>query len=119
MTEQNTAATEFFNEVGATQMIWALQDKESEGWVIVDSVQFEDTDVMLLWSTESLAQKSCTDEWASYVPTQISVADWLEFWVEDLSEDNIMVGLDWGNDEDCIELELGEFSQEIASVEKL
>ena len=110
---------EFFAEVKATQMLWALQDKETEGWVIVDSAQFEDTDTMLLWSTESLAQKSCTNEWASYTPTQISLADWLEFWFEDLKDDNIIVGIDWQEDESCDEMELARFTQELADIEKL
>ncbi|GAB2996924.1 DUF2750 domain-containing protein [Psychrosphaera aestuarii] len=119
MKNDSTTINEFFEEVKATQMIWALHDKDSEGWVIVDSIQFEDTDVILLWSRESIAQKSCTEEWASYTPTQISVAEWLEFWVEDLSQDNIIVGLDWQDDGECPELELGEFSQRIADLEKL
>lgn len=110
---------EFFAEVKATQMLWALQDKESDGWVIVDSAQFEDTDTMLLWSTESLAKKSCTQEWATYTPTQISISDWLEFWFEDLNEDNVIIGLDWVEDESCDEMELGNFTQEIAEIEAL
>ncbi|QTH64984.1 DUF2750 domain-containing protein [Psychrosphaera ytuae] len=110
---------QFFEEIAATQMIWALHDKETDGWVIVDSVQFEDTDVMLLWSRESIAQSNCTDEWAQYVPTQISVAEWLEFWVEDLATDNVMIGLDWQEDGECPEMELVEFSQKIAEIEKL
>jgi len=109
----------FFAEVKATQMIWALHDKDSDGWVIVDSVNYEDTDTMLLWSTESGAQKACTDEWADYVPTQISVADWLEFWFEDLNEDNIIVGVEWQGGDDLVEVELGEFTQQVADLEKL
>jgi hypothetical protein len=110
---------EFFNEVKATQMIWGLQDKASDGWVIVDSSNFEDTDCFPVWSTESGAQALCTDEWAEYTPTQISVADWLEFWVEDLAEDNILIGVDWPLEGDCEELELTAFSQQIADIEQL
>ncbi len=109
----------FFAEVKATQMIWALHDKETDGWVIVDSVNFEDTDTMLLWSTESAAQKACTEEWADYVPTQISVSDWLEFWFEDLNEDGIIAGVDWEGEDDLTEVDLGEFTQQIADLEKL
>lgn len=119
MNNDSNSISEFFDEVKATQMIWALHDKESDGWVIVDSVQFEDTDVMLLWSRESIAQKNCTDEWATYIPTQISVAEWLEFWVEDLSQDNIIIGLDWQDNDDCAEMDLAEFSQKVADLEIL
>lgn len=111
--------TEFFAEVQATQMLWALQDKENEGWVVVDSANFENAETMPLWSTESLALKSCTEDWADYKPTQISVSDWLEFWFEDLSEDNIIIGLDWQDETDYAELELGDFTKEIADIEKL
>mgnify|MGYP000377077211 FL=1 len=110
---------EFFNEVQATQMLWALHDKDSDGWVVVDSANFENSETMPLWSTESMAQKSCSDEWASYQPVQISVSDWLEFWFEDLNEDGVIVGLDWQDDQDCEEMELGEFTHKIADIEKL
>lgn len=110
---------EFFNEVKATQMLWGLQDISSEGWVIVDSVNFEDSETMPLWSTESGAQAHCTEEWAQYTPIQISVSDWLEFWVEDLAEDKVLIGVDWQDEQECIELELGDFSQKVADIEKL
>lgn len=110
---------EFLKEVQATQMIWALNEKESDGWVIVDSMKFEDTDTILLWSTESQAQAACTEEWANYVPTQISVADWLEFWFEDLNEDGVIAGIDWQGGDELEEVDLGEFTQAIADIEKL
>ena len=109
----------FIAEVKATQMIWGLHDKESDGWVVVDSVNYEDAETILLWSTESAAQAACTDEWAGYVPTQISVADWLEFWFEDLNEDGVLVGVDWEGEDQLSELDLGEFTQQIADIEQL
>ena len=100
-----------------TQQFWALHDQASDGWVILDSINFENTDVMPLWSKESLAKSHCNDEWQDYVPVKISVADWLEFWVEDLAQDNIMIGVDWQADEEYLEVELAEFSQKIAEIE--
>lgn len=115
----STIMKEFLDEVKATQMIWALHEKQSEGWVIVDSMKFEETETILLWSTESAAQAACTEEWKEYIPTQISVSDWLEFWFEDLKEDNIIVGVDWQGGDELEEVELGEFTQAIADLEKL
>jgi hypothetical protein len=46
----------------------------------------------------------------------ISVGDWLEFWVEDLAADNVMIGVDWQG-EDYLEMELAEFSQQLAEIE--
>lgn len=109
----------FLAEVKPSQTLWALQDKESEDWVVLDSINFEKSEVMPVWSTEELAQKHCVDEWATYIPAPLSVAEWLEFWVEDLSEDNVIIGVNWLDEESCVELELDVFSQGIASIETL
>lgn len=114
----NALLSQFIQTVKSTQHIWALHDKASDGWVILDSINFENTDVMPLWSSEQLASKHCTDEWQDYSPVKISVADWLEFWVEDLAEDNVMIGVDWQGDEEYLEIELAEFSQKVAEIER-
>jgi len=114
-----TTLKSFLNQIKENQIIWALQDKASEDWVVLDSINFEDTDVMPLWSTEALAKSHCIEEWAEYIPVAITVADWMEFWVEDLLEDGVIIGLDWQENEDCFELELAEFTQSLATVETL
>lgn len=111
--------TEFFAEVKATQMLWALYDSKGDGWVVADSTNYEDAESMPLWSTESGAQKCCVDEWADYTPRQISVSDWLEHWFEELKDDGLLIGLDWQDDGECEELEVADFTQEIADLEKL
>ncbi|MBU2892388.1 DUF2750 domain-containing protein [Colwellia sp. D2M02] len=107
----------FLQQVKPTQVFWALQDKASEDWVVLDSPSFENTDVMPLWSTANLAQEHCIEEWSDYVPCEISVAEWLEFWVEDLNEDGVIVGVNWQGDEQYLEMELAEFTQGLASIE--
>jgi hypothetical protein len=118
MSTVSTLST-FINQVRDTQMLWALQDKTSEDWVVLDSINFEKTEVMPLWSSEDSAKKHCVEEWADYVPAAISVADWMEFWVEDLLEDGVIIGLDWQEQGDCFELELPEFTQALAEIETL
>ena len=76
MTNTEPLFTAFLNDVKPTQTLWALQDKSSEDWVVLDSSQFENTDVMPVWSSEELAKVHCVDEWQSYRPTKITVADW-------------------------------------------
>jgi hypothetical protein len=117
MTNTNAHLSNFITQAKLSQTVWALQDKASEGWVILDSSNFEDTDVMPLWSSVDLAKSHCVDEWQNYEVTSISVAEWLEFWVEDLAKDNVMIGVDWQDDDDNIEVELAEFSQALASIE--
>ncbi|MGB1261619.1 MAG: DUF2750 domain-containing protein [Cognaticolwellia sp.] len=109
----------FIEQVKEPQVLWALQDKASEDWVVLDSINFENTEVMPLWSSETAAKKHCIQEWADYVPAAIPVAQWMEFWVEDLLEDGVIIGLDWQENESCVELELPEFTQALAAVEVL
>lgn len=114
----NTATlTAFLTQVKSTQILWALKDKASEDWVVLDSPNFENTDVMPLWSEAILAQEHCIEEWSDYTPCEISVAEWLEFWVEDLNEDGVIVGVNWQGDDEYLEMELAEFTQAIAGIE--
>ena len=99
--------------------MWALQEPKSEEWVILDSSNFENTDVMPLWSSKELAQKHCSDEWQEYQATAISMSDWFEFWLEDLNDDAVIVGVNWQENDDCLEMDLAEFSLELATVEAL
>ena len=85
---------------------------------------------MPLWSTQELALQHCVDEWKDYVPTKITLSDWLEFWLEDLSEDGVIVGINWqeeradtdGDSEgenEYFEFDLADFGQSLAEIEVL
>jgi hypothetical protein len=117
MTDTNIDSADFMAQIKHTQELWALQDKTSDGWVILDSINFEDTDVMPLWSNAQLAKDHCIDEWQDYVPKAITVSDWLEFWVEDLAQDNVVIGIEWREGGEYLEVELADFSQMLAEVE--
>jgi hypothetical protein len=119
MTNTNTPPADFMAQVKATQTLWALQDQASEDWVVLDSINFENADVMPVWSSIELAKSHCVDEWQDYVPMAITLADWLEFWVEDLAEDKVLIGVEWRDGGAYIELELVEFSQMVAKLETL
>ncbi|MFT6208531.1 MAG: hypothetical protein ACJA0T_002454 [Colwellia sp.] len=121
----STILSTFLVDVKNNQSFWALQEKSAEDWVVLDSINFENTEVMPLWSSQELAQKHCVNEWQEYVPTKITLSDWLEFWLEDLSEDGVIVGINWQeetsdtNDNTYVELDLAEFSQALAEIEAL
>ncbi|MGB1197953.1 MAG: DUF2750 domain-containing protein [Thalassotalea sp.] len=119
MSQNKTVLSAFLAECKTTQVIWALQDKESEDWVVLDSINYEKTEVMPLWSTQTLAKAHCIDEWQGYVPSQISLSDWFEFWLEDLNEDGVIVGVNWQGDDNCVEMELADFTQALAEIESL
>ena len=119
MIDQEEIQRNFLKEVKTSQVLWALQDNTSEDWVVLDSVNYENTEVMPLWSTYALAKEHCIDEWASYTPAQITVSDWMEFWIEDLNEDSVIVGIDWSDNDECVEVELAEFVQALSEIERL
>ncbi|MFT5312740.1 MAG: hypothetical protein ACI8Z9_001221 [Paraglaciecola sp.] len=117
MTDTIIPPADFMAQIKSTQTLWALQDPSSEGWVILDSINFENADVMPVWSSIELAKSHCADEWQDYVPMAISLADWLEFWVEDLAQDNVLIGVEWRDGGEYLEVELTEFSQILAKIE--
>lgn len=119
MSQKNSALSTFLAKCQITQVLWALQDKESEDWVVLDSINFENSEVMPLWSNAELAQQHCIDEWENYIPCEISLADWFEFWIEDLNEDGVIVGVDWQDDDEYLEMELADFTQALAEIESL
>ena len=119
MIDNQQILTTFLADVKPTQLIWALQDKASEDWVVLDSLTYEETEVMPLWSSAELAIQHCTEEWADYVPAAISLADWLEFWVEDLVADGVIIGLNWQGEENDFEIGLPEFTQALVDIEEL
>jgi len=119
MTTDNQTLSDFIKTVEPSQTFFALQDPTTEEWLIVDSINFEKTDVMPVWSSDVQAQEHCSGEWDSYAVAPITLSDWLEFWVEDLNADNIIVGVNWHEEQDCLEVELAEFTQALIEIEAL
>jgi hypothetical protein len=119
MNDNKGTLAEFLTQAKPNQMLWALKDKESEYWVVLDSIAYENTDVMPVWSSAELAQQHCIDEWSNYIPCEISLSDWLEFWIEDLNQDGVIVGVNWHGDDEFLEMELADFTQALATIESL
>ena len=119
MNDNNSTLNTFLVEVKPTQKLWALQDKDSEDWVVLDSIAYENTDVMPLWSSAELAQQHCIEEWTNYIPCEISLADWFEFWLEDLNEDGVIVGVNWQGNDEYVEMVLADFTQALTAIESL
>jgi len=119
MKDNNQTLVTFLAEVKPTQLLWALQDKKSEDWVVLDSLNYEETEVMPLWSGEELAAQHCTEEWQDYTPAAITLADWFEFWVDDLIEDGVVIGINWLGEDNDLEIDLPEFTQSLVDIETL
>jgi hypothetical protein len=119
MKDNNSTLKDFLAQVKSTQLLWALQDKVSEDWVVLDSITYENTEVMPLWSSAELAKQHCIEEWENYIPCEISLSDWLEFWIEDLNKDGVIVGVNWQGEDEYLEMELADFTQALAEIESL
>lgn len=110
----------FVDNSKASQTIWALQDPQTDDWVVCDSVEYSDTDVMPLWSNEAGANAYCTQEWQGYKAVAITVDDYLEHWVSDLNYDGVLVGLDWQVEQDfSVESDPIEVAKAFADYESL
>ncbi|CAM4039403.1 MULTISPECIES: DUF2750 domain-containing protein [Pseudoalteromonas] len=94
----------FVEQVRKNDQIWAL-GAEDGGVVVCESNQFEETDVLLIWDSEQKAQAQCKDEWQDYSPVAIALDEFLDEWVEDLNEDQALFGLNWNDDNVCVEIE--------------
>ncbi|WP_413111764.1 DUF2750 domain-containing protein [Thaumasiovibrio sp. DFM-14] len=100
--EKNTAL--FFEQTKVTQLVWGLCN-EDEGWLSVDSSEFESSEVMPFWSSKEEAQAQCADEWTEFTPTEIPLDVFVEDWMITLAEDGVLVGLNWNNELEGKEME--------------
>jgi hypothetical protein len=94
----------FVEKVRLDGEVWAL-GAEDGGVVVCESNQFEATDVLLVWDSAGKAQAQCKDEWQNYAPISITLDEFLDEWVEDLNEDKALLGLNWNDEDVCLEIE--------------
>jgi hypothetical protein len=118
MTESNPVLASFIENVKEHQTVWGLQDETGEGWVVCDSSEYEETDVMPLWSSAEKAQVHCTEEWQDYQPAAITLTELLEYWIKDLHDDGVLVGVDWIAEQDCLELDPIGLAKHLVDIEQ-
>lgn len=110
MTDNASKFANFVATVNEEQQVFALQNPDGD-WVVCDSAEFEDADVMPIWSSEKNAQQFCIDEWQGYHVGCISLELFLEEWINDLNEDGVLVGVEWQIDSEAAELDAIEFAK--------
>lgn len=96
--------TLFVQETAQTQVVWGLKNEE-EGWLSCDSTEFEESEVMPFWSSKADAEIHNIEEWSDFVVTEIPLDMFLEEWLKTLSEDGVLLGLNWNAALDGKELE--------------
>ncbi len=94
----------FVEETQNTRIVWSLRNEEGD-WLSVASSEFEDSEVMPFWSNEADVKAQCADEWAEFQPSELPLDIFLEDWMITLAEDGVLVGLNWNQDLEGLELE--------------
>lgn len=93
----------FMVEAEETGCVWILEG--SEGFALCPSTISETVDVMPMWSQPEFAQAHCVDEWASYKPVPVALAELLDDWLPGMHEDVLLVGVNWNTDMEGDEME--------------
>lgn len=93
----------FVENIQESGKVWGLSS--SDGWVIVESSEFEETEVMPFWSEESYAKVHCVDDWADFKPVSMDLEDFVENWLAGMDEDGVLVGPNWNADLEGLEIE--------------
>lgn len=106
MNDNQQASTEFAESIRQDQQMWALTAGNDEDWVVVDSQFNPEDEVFLVWSSQEAAQAACTDEWEIYTPSAIPVQEYLDFWVEELGAEGVLLGLNWQDDQENTEIKM-------------
>ncbi|PSW21894.1 DUF2750 domain-containing protein [Photobacterium sanctipauli] len=94
----------FVTDTKESQVVWGLCNEEGD-WLSVASSEFEDSEVMPFWSAEADASEHCADEWAEFSAVMIPLDVFVEDWMITLSEDGVLVGLNWNAQLEGSELE--------------
>ena len=111
--EENHAR--FIREVRDSGLVWGL--KSDQGWAVCESNEYEDTDVYPFWSDRSSAALHCTDEWAVYEPTSLSLEIFLETWLPGMAEDGVLIGTNWDEELSGLEVEPFDLARELVDEE--
>ncbi|WKE65020.1 DUF2750 domain-containing protein [Gallaecimonas kandeliae] len=114
MTNWQKSYDSFLARIQESGELWSLNSED--GWVICDSAEFEDAEVMPFWSNKAEADRHCVDQWSDYRAERISLIDFVELWLPNLAEDDILVGPDWNEDLEGLEVEPGDIAESLLEV---
>ena len=95
---QDTAIIEskyqlFIEKAAANKSIWILKGKD--GWANSHSNDNEDVVVIPFWSDRALAKVCARDDWRGYLPVEIPLAEFLENWCAEMTDNEVLAGVNW------------------------
>lgn len=102
----------FVKRVLASGELWGLR-QGTDNWAYCASNEYEDTDVLVFWSSKADAQKHAQGDWSKHVAVPISLEDFLDRWLPGMDEDDALVGPDWGSSLDGVEVEPSELAEQL------
>jgi len=83
----------FIERVTESKIVWGLASED--GWVVCESNEYEDTDVMPFWSDEAYARQCAINEWSHNKPTSIPLDVFISNWLYGMNEEGLLVGVNW------------------------
>lgn len=84
----------FIQTVKETNIVYGLSAEEDHGWAYAPSNE-EETDVLLFFSTKSLARACKQEEWEDYHLIELLLSLVIEGWLPNMEEEGLLCGLDW------------------------
>lgn len=115
MSKSNHSLSDFSQAVIESGQLWVLSVDDE--FVVVDSIEFDDTDVMPVFSSQSLAQALCVEDWSDYQPVAIDVETFFEEWLPGLDQDQVMLALDLDQNLVGDEIEPFKLAKQLAKAE--
>jgi hypothetical protein len=85
--------TVFIEKTVASKLVWVLKGKN--GWANSHAADNEEVVVIPFWSDRALAKLCARDDWKGYSPVEIPLAEFLESWCVDMSENEMLAGTNW------------------------
>lgn len=98
-----TRLDRFCARAAAAGEVWVLT--EGEDCAVVESNDYEESEVMPFWSDKAEAQRAATGDWVRYAPAVVTLDDFLGTWLPSMDEDGILVGPDWNEELEGDEIE--------------
>jgi len=93
MTQAGSQAWAFYRDVAKNRKVWTIRD---DGGFPAPK-NGEDKRAQPFWSSRSRVQRiiETVPDYASFVPYEISWADFCQNWVPGLIQDGLLVGVNW------------------------
>ncbi len=105
---------QFLREVVEHGQVWALRDEG--GWALTESEEAAGVMVLPVWSAAEAAAAAATGPWGIYAATAITLDEFLELWLPGLEGDGDLVGVNWDEALEGIEIPPLELQADLEAV---